>query len=76
MSKAMERFAFKNAREISGLSQERLAALLGVSKPTIIKRERHPERMTAKEMREWYTAMNDEGKNILDEYADSFFAID
>lgn len=76
MSEAMKRFAFKNARETSGLSQERLAALIGVSKPTIIKRERNPERMTGKEMREWYMAMNEDGKKILDEYADSFFTID
>ncbi len=66
-------FAFMNARKASGLTQRELANKIGLTRQAVAKYEKPGCVMSNKRMHDWYEAMNDEGKKILDTMAPNFF---
>jgi len=66
--------AFKEARLVSGLTQQNVADMLGMSLPTAGKFDSDPSRLTLGQLGVIIPNLSKRGKEIMSEYTYSFFA--
>lgn len=55
----------QKARRASGMTQEAAAAIIGVSIPTYIRKEKEPDRFTLREMCLLYQEMDDDAQDYM-----------
>lgn len=65
--------AVKLARVASGKSQEKAAAVIGVSLPTYAAREKVPRSFSIEELEDLQKSSSDEGKQIIWEFVREIF---
>ncbi len=58
------------ARMSSQMRQEDMAEILNCTLPTVVRLERHPEKISVERLREWYHAVPDDGKAIIEKFVD------
>lgn len=59
-----------DARDTTLMTQPEFAELVGVSVPTLVRLERHPEKLTLERARVIYELLPDDGKAIMDQLID------
>lgn len=62
-----------DARKSRLWSQSKMAEVMGVSVPTIVKMEKNPADITMDELGKWYHAMWPDGKAIIEKWVNDIF---
>lgn len=70
MAKRMQSL-LADARDTTLMTQPEFAELVGVSVPTLVRLERHPEKLTLERARAIYDLLPNDGKAIMDQLVDS-----
>ena len=73
VEKGRKGWPLADARNETLLNQSEFGEVLGITPQTVVRMEKHPEKITLERLGKWYQAVPAKGKAMIEQYLSDFF---